>query len=110
MTTVVEVIDTPTLVEIDDGKTVVDVDVGSIEVVEIPGQAVHTVGVDDKHYTHTQAVASDTWTVVHGLGKYPAVTVVDTARDVVIGDVEYLDTNTVELRFTAPFSGWAYLN
>ena len=64
----------------------------------------------DKHYLHTQSVASDTWTVKHSLGKYPAVTVVDSAGTVVIGDVEYIDTNTCVLKFNGAFSGKAYFN
>lgn len=44
------------------------------------------------------------------LGKRPAVTVVDSAGTVVIGEVDYLDDNTVRLTFCAAFSGTAYFN
>lgn len=60
-------------------------------------------------YIHTQAVPSATWNVTHNLNTYPAITVVDSANSVVIGDAEYLDTNNVVLSFSAPFSGKAYL-
>lgn len=40
----------------------------------------------------------------------PAVTVVDSAGTVVIGEVDYLDDNTVRLTFCAAFSGTAYFN
>jgi hypothetical protein len=51
--------------------------------------------------------AASTVTVVHDLGRRPAVTVIDTADDVCVGDVKYLDSNTVQLSFSAPFSGTA---
>lgn len=60
--------------------------------------------------THKQAQAAKVWTVAHNLGKRPAVTVVDSAGTVVIGEVDYLDDNTVRLTFCAAFSGTAYFN
>ena len=63
---------------------------------------------DDRHHTHKQAQAAKVWTVAHNLGKRPAVTVVDSAGTVVIGEVDYLDDNTVRLTFCAAFSGTAY--
>lgn len=64
----------------------------------------------DAHYTHTQGVASAEWTVVHNLGKKPAVTVVDSADSYVIGEVVYLNNNSVKLKFSGAFSGKAYFN
>lgn len=60
-------------------------------------------------YVHTQAAASSTWTINHNLNAYPAVMVVDTASTVVIGEVSYLSTSQVQVSFSAPFSGFAYL-
>lgn len=64
----------------------------------------------DKHYVHKQETSSDTWEVTHGLGKEPAVTVVDSAGTEVIGEVEYVSLNKCILRFQAPFSGKAIFN
>lgn len=64
----------------------------------------------DKHYTHEQAVVSDTWIVTHNLNKKPSIEVVDSADNVVTGDYEYNDLNTVTLRFNGAFSGKAYFN
>lgn len=64
----------------------------------------------DKHYTHTQAVPSDTWEVTHNLGKYPSVEVVDSAGSVVVGDYKNIDTNTMLLTFSGAFAGKAYFN
>lgn len=66
--------------------------------------------VNDKNYTHTQAVASTVWEVNHGLDKCPSVTVVDSAGNVVIGDVVYIDKNNVRITFVSAFSGKAYFN
>jgi hypothetical protein len=56
-----------------------------------------------------QAVPAQTWTIEHGLNTYPLLTVVDSANQTVMGDIKYLDANTVQLTFSAPFSGTAYL-
>lgn len=68
-------------------------------------------GVDgDKHYSHEQMVASATWTINHGLEKYPSVTVVTSGGDEVEGDVSYPSLNIVTVTFTSAFGGKAYLN
>ena len=64
----------------------------------------------DKHYQHTQGVASSTWNVAHNLGTFPSVTVIDSGNSVVIGDVTYTDNNNLIINFTSSFSGKAYLN
>ena len=61
-------------------------------------------------YPFDQAYASTTWTIAHGLGKYPAVTVVDSSGDTVEGDVKYIDANSLTIGFSAAFAGTAYLN
>lgn len=61
-------------------------------------------------YIHHQQVAAKTWRVEHDLGRYPGVTVVDSSGRYVIGDVHYLDENTIEISFSASFAGKAYLN
>jgi len=56
--------------------------------------------------TYTQAfVVTDTVSVTHNLEKLPAVSVMDSTNNEVIGDVEYINDNLVTLRFSAPFSG-----
>ena len=67
-------------------------------------------GGGDKNYVHTQSTPSDVWTASHNLGKRPAVVVVDSAEDVVYGDIRYIDDNTVTLTFTGAFTGKAYFN
>jgi hypothetical protein len=67
-------------------------------------------GGGDKNYVYTQSTPAASWTVSHNLGKRPAVVVVDSAEDVVYGDIQYIDDNTVTLTFSGAFSGKAYFN
>jgi hypothetical protein len=61
-------------------------------------------------HVHTQTLASATWTVIHNLGKHPSVSIVDSAEEEVIGEVQHTDANVLTIRFSAAFSGKAYLN
>jgi hypothetical protein len=67
-------------------------------------------GGGDKNYVHVQNTPSATWTASHNLGKKPAVVVVDSADEVVYGEINYTDDNTVTLTFVGAFSGRAYFN
>lgn len=64
----------------------------------------------DKHYTHTQSVASARWEIQHNLHKYPSVTIVDSANTECVGSVQYVDEDNVVCVFEGAFSGYAYLN
>jgi hypothetical protein len=64
----------------------------------------------DKTYVHDQTTPSATWTITHGLSKNPAIMVVDSAKTVVIGQVDYIDNNNVVITFNGAFSGYAYFN
>ena len=61
-------------------------------------------------FVFTQTVAATVWNVNHNLGKFPSISVVDTANTVVAGQYEYTDNNNVILKFSAGFAGKAYLN
>jgi hypothetical protein len=64
----------------------------------------------DKTYRHLQATPEAVWSVSHFLNKYPSVTVVDSAQTVIEGEVKYLNTNELTIRFSAAFSGEAHIN
>lgn len=64
----------------------------------------------DKSYEHTQSVASGEWLITHNLGKRPAVSVIDSSGAEVEGCIEYIDVNTIRVRFSAEFAGIAALN
>jgi hypothetical protein len=75
---------------------------------EVPAAAPYATGAD-KNYTQAFSVAS-TVTVGHNLGKYPSVTVFDSAGDQVEGEPTYTDLNNLTLTFSAPFSGTVTCN
>ena len=74
------------------------------------GTPVDLVGSQELGYMHIQENASATWSITHGLGFVPNITVVDTAGTVVEGSYNYPNSNTVVLTFVGAFSGRAYLS
>lgn len=58
----------------------------------------------------TPELSGNIWEIEHNLGKYPSVTVVDTANNVIYGEILYIDTNNVKVTFSADVTGRAYLN
>lgn len=69
-----------------------------------------SAGGGDKNFVFTQGVPSATWVIQHNLGKYPSVTVIDTAGTEVEGEVQHIDINNLVLKFSAGFGGSATLN
>ncbi len=61
-------------------------------------------------FVFEQGLASDTWSIVHNLNRYPSVTIVDSANTEVEGDIQYIDKNNIIIKFSGPFSGKAFLN
>lgn len=64
----------------------------------------------DAYFVFDQGVPSTTWTVTHNLGKKPSVSVEDSAHNLVEGDVDYTDNDSLTISFGLPFSGSAFLN
>lgn len=70
----------------------------------------------DKTSVYDQVTPATIWgppatgMVYHGLNKFPSITVVDTAKSVVVGNYTYVDNNNVIIEFSAPFPGKAYFN
>jgi hypothetical protein len=60
-------------------------------------------------HIHTQGSASAEWVINHTLGGYPSISIVDSAKTAVFGEVQYDSTTQVTVYFTVPFSGFAYL-
>lgn len=58
----------------------------------------------DKNHI-TNFTISNEVNVNHNLNKYPAVSVIDSAGDEVIGEVYYLNTTQLVVSFANPFSG-----
>ena len=64
----------------------------------------------DLHTSFAQGTASAIWTVNHGLGKRPSVTIFDSAGDQVEGHVSHIDANNLTIAFSAAFAGTAFFN
>lgn len=61
-------------------------------------------------YEHIQQVSSNKWIITHNLNKFPSVTVIDLAGQLIIGEISYIDKNILQIEFTSKISGTAYLN
>ena len=64
----------------------------------------------DKNFVFTQGTPASTWTITHNLNKFPSVSVVNSANEVVYGEIDYIDVNSLTVTFNGGFSGKAYLN
>jgi hypothetical protein len=60
-------------------------------------------------YVHVQSTPASVWYIAHHLVRFPSITVIDSANDTVIGNVTYIDSNSLEVKFSGAFSGQAYL-
>lgn len=75
-----------------------------------PGSSPGKPLIQSDTFIHEQNTASDTWEICHKLGKYPSVTVVDSAGNEVTTDVQYIDKNNCIVTTNGKFKGIAYLN
>lgn len=80
------------------------------EDIDIQDETINVTQTFDKNYLYFQNVASDLWEIKHNLDKFPSVTVIDSAGSEVIGEVEYIDSNNLKIKFAGGFSGKATLN
>lgn len=67
-------------------------------------------GGEDLHVTIEHSVSEIEWNVVHNLGKRPSVTITTYEGNEVIGEVKYVDNNTIRIKFGNPMSGYVILN
>jgi hypothetical protein len=67
-------------------------------------------GVSGGNFAFTQASPASTWTISHGLGYRPNISVVDSAGSQVEGNVVWTDINNLTITFSGAFSGVAYLS
>jgi hypothetical protein len=65
--------------------------------------------VGDVAYTHTQAIASATWTINHNLGFNPTAVVLDSAGTNCEGSFSYPTVNQMVITFNSAFTGIAYI-
>jgi len=60
--------------------------------------------------TFNQLSASDVWSITHNLGKFPSVYTEDSSGNIIIGQVDYPNNNSITITFSAATAGVAYLN
>lgn len=90
----------PVVIEANVGTTGPRGDIGPIGPI---GPAVTT-------FIYTPPEPLTTWTVTHNMDRFPSVTVVDGAGEVVHAVVDYISSNTLSIYFVYPSTGYAYLN
>lgn len=62
-------------------------------------------------FRFTQSSSSASWTVTHNLGYRPGgVSVVDSAENVVMGDIVHSSDNELVINFSSAFTGKAYIS
>ena len=88
----------------------IDVNLNSNDMNINLSNVLRTPVVYDKNYVFQQNQALDKWVINHNMNKYPAVSVIDSAGNEVIGDIEYIDENNLIIKFSGGFSGKATLN
>lgn len=81
-----------------------------LERVEALEQGAGASGEGDKNYYHSQGTPQEEWVIEHNLGKYPAVTVINSAGEQIYCDVKFDSINQVTLKFGSPLSGSAFMN
>jgi hypothetical protein len=63
-----------------------------------------------QNYVYEQGTPSNEWLINHNLGAYPTVTIVDTAKTVIIGTIVYNNINQLTVSFNYDISGQAFIN
>lgn len=64
----------------------------------------------DKNYETAIHMPSKVWNITHSLNKYPSVTIINNDMQEVIGDIVYIDKNSLTVSFSAEFTGKAICN
>ena len=86
-----------------------------VDVVPSPVRTPYVVEVGNFNTTpvaheHIQNVASATWVITHNLGFKPNVTIIDSAGNIVEGEIAYTNSDSLIVTFSIAFSGEAYLS
>ena len=75
----------------------------NIEVVDVISSGSGT----GTRYEFTQAVASTTWNIIHNLGQYYNVSLLDDTNQEVVGSINHNSVNQTTVTFSTPVSGKA---
>jgi hypothetical protein len=74
-----------------------------IDVTAVPSET-------DKNFVFEQDTPLQEWIVTHNMNKYPAVTILDTNEKEIIGEIEYIDENSLAVRFNYNLTGKVICN
>lgn len=88
-----------------EGLLISNSDVTSIDIIVSNTSTSIPYGV----HIHNQGSPSSSWTIQHDMNRLPSVEVIDSADDVVYGDVKHINSNNLTVTFGAAFTGKAYL-
>lgn len=66
--------------------------------------------VSDKNYVHVQNIGSTLWEIPHMLGKFPSITVVDSANSEMTTTVNHIDLNNSTVELSYALTGRAFCN
>lgn len=103
----IEILVDQTITQVD---VLVNQSVTNVDVIVSEGATIISDGGGDFNFVHNQAVASTTWNITHNAGKYPAVTIVNTANDEMDAFVKHISMNELTITFLSSTAGKAYLN
>jgi hypothetical protein len=73
------------------------------------GRTVAAASSGVETFVFTTVSASTQWNIIHNMGRYPEVTLVDSTNRVMMADIVYVDINTVRVEFAYATGGSAYL-
>lgn len=90
--------------------SVKEVSSGSVNINATSSNLIRIGEGGDLNYVYLQTAPSATWSITHNLGKFPSVSIVDSAGTLYLSDVKYIDENSLTITFNAAFAGKAYLN
>ena len=66
--------------------------------------------IDNHYFIYKQSTPEQEWTINHNLNKYPSVTIIDSAGNLLEGEIDYIDKNNLKIKLSSAVSGKAYLN
>lgn len=61
-------------------------------------------------FVFRQETPSSTWVVEHDLSRRPSVTVTNDDYEVIVGNTELTNNETINVNFNQPLTGWVFLN
>lgn len=65
---------------------------------------------EDKTYEHNQNIASKQWIIEHNLNKKCSIKTVDIDKQEIVGVIQYINDNKVQVDFNVAIAGYAYCN